>query len=43
MYNMVKTSELEDFYGGCVHAFLAKNKAKLAGEANLELKLLQYF
>ena len=42
MYIMAKNNELEDCYGECVHAFLAKNKAKFAGEANLVLKLLQY-
>ena len=36
---MVKNNELKDCYG----AFLAKNKAKLAGDADLELKLLQCF
>lgn len=39
IYIMAKNNELEDTNG----AFLAKNKAKLAGEADLELKLLQCF
>ena len=39
IYIMAKNNELEDCYG----AFLAKNKAKLAGNADLELKLLQCF